>query len=58
MSVGIIEGMIVGVGRLSPGGCTQFLDQAPLLPWFGPCDCTPGRREWQHPPLIQHSVAV
>ena len=21
-----------------------------------PCDCTLGRREWQHPPAIQHTV--
>ena len=31
----------------------QLMDRAPLLPGFSPCDCTPGRREWQHPPLTQ-----
>ena len=32
---------------------TSVLAAAPLLPGFSPCDCTLGRREWDHPPLTQ-----
>ena len=38
---------------VSQGYIFQLMDRAPLLPGFCPCDCTPGRREWQHPPLTQ-----
>ena len=38
---------------VSQGYIFQLMDRAPLLPGFSPRDCTPGRREWQHPPLTQ-----